>query len=262
MKFKPLAASVGMALLPLAGSAFAACNLVPAPAQAELIESGDAALAQTHCIGPLLTVPSLTKRHIDNFGFAAQNWDGGWGWDDLCDKRLPMGRVLNSLELLYSGMPGPTPAASDMSGNLLHSGYNFTNRAVGLTTPTCSTESAARYRDLFVIGALEIFAEFPYRYSVVTRAGVMVHEARHQTHKHLTHRSRSGGFCTLRPITTCDLRWSDNGAFTYETLWLWWFAVEGDNVTSIMRRQAVDEASWIADNAFDEQAPVTPWCNC
>jgi hypothetical protein len=270
---KLLAAGVGGGMLLFATQfAHAACGRA-APTALQRIATGDTAMTNTMCAGSIFTTMSTFARHAQNFGFE-DRWNNGWGYFSWCDDTQPAQLTMNALELLRTGMPGATPAATDLSGNLLHHYYNVATNAVTDMSPSCArSDAAAEFFDDLVtisdglytrtqlVGHVALYPGFFYDYSVVERAAIVVHEARHQVTKHLTHRSRSGGYCTMRPITTCDLRWG-SGAFTYEATWLWWYAVEGDRVTTLMRRQALDAANWIVANAFDERATVVPWCNC
>ncbi len=60
----------------------------------------------------------------------------------------------------------------------------------------------------------DLYQTFFYDLDAVWRASTIVHEVRHARDQ-ITHDS-----CVCDNVTACDLRWSSNGANTYEVMWL------------------------------------------
>lgn len=88
-----------------------------------------------------------------------------------------------------------------------------------------------------------LYPPFFYGYGVPERAGTIVHEARHADGKDHNCSSCPRG-------ASCDKRWRDNRANTYQVLYHWWFIDSGVNSTNAMKRRAQNRANSILSRGF------------
>jgi hypothetical protein len=83
---------------------------------------------------------------------------------------------------------------------------------------------------------------------VITRAGTLIHEARH-----IGNKPHNGDFPAGSIYGTgegADSDWNYQGAWMYEALYLWWFYTAGTRTSIAMRQSAKQEANVILTNAF------------
>lgn len=94
----------------------------------------------------------------------------------------------------------------------------------------------------------ELYIPFFYQRDVAERAGTLVHEARHMGGK--SHDANFPPGSALGSGDQGDSSWGYNGAWMYQALCLWWFAVAGTRTTPALRDSAKTRANLIINNAF------------
>ena len=96
---------------------------------------------------------------------------------------------------------------------------------------------------------VDLFLGFWYEYNAVSRAAILLHEARH-----IGGRSHDADFPAGSVYgegeSGADSTWGYEGAWMYETLYLWWFFADGRRTTQALRDRARVEGNVNIDNAF------------
>jgi hypothetical protein len=187
----------------------------------------------------------------NTYGFAGQKsyWVNGFGWHEPCNTDRPLARTFNACWLL-------TYSAADYQNDSWNSPIlNWARRYVRNNIPRlrarCGDGSAVArsFKGLFVTNRVELYLPFFYSYGVPERAGILLHEARHQGGK--SHNAKFPPGSVFGPGTSgADSSWSYQGAWMYEALYYWWFYAEGARTTSAMRQRARQEGNLIINNAF------------
>lgn len=91
---------------------------------------------------------------------------------------------------------------------------------------------------------------------VVTRAGTLIHEARHIGNK--PHDAQfPAGSVFGEGKDGADSSWNYQGAWMYEALYLWWFYADGRRTSIAMRQAAKQRANVILTNAFSTNPGIT-----
>ena len=81
------------------------------------------------------------------------------------------------------------------------------------------------------------------------RASTLVHEARHMGGKDHNANFPAGSVFGAGN-SGADSNWEYEGAWMYETLYLWWFFAAGARTTTAMKQRARQVGNVIIDNAF------------
>lgn len=180
-----------------------------------------------------------------DFDFDKENWDDGLGFDDPCNVNLPLARTFNSLALLR--LFGPSKPAD--SGNWLPWFYAFSSNAIdeldgecgnGRTFGTLATTFSGLQDN-----RTELYWGYFYGQDVPSRAGTIVHEARHADGGP----SHDGSSCSAG---SCDSAWGLWGSRTYEVLYLWWLrAAGGGSVSTAVSNLSQARANTVLATAFD-----------
>ncbi len=178
------------------------------------------------------------------YGFQNNYWDQGFGYEDPCNRNLPLNRTMNALWLLcYSAEDYDNDAYSN---NCLHWARRYTWNQIDSLRSRCGDgtrigEASGSNVDLFL--------GFWYEYTVVSRGAILLHEARHIGGK--SHNANfPAGSVYGAGMVGADSTWAFEGAWMYETLYLWWFYVDGRRTTQALRDRAKQEANVNIDNAF------------
>ena len=183
----------------------------------------------------------------DVYGFNGNKnyWDDGFGWHDPCNTSKPLARTFNACYLLTYSSQDYQDDSWDAPQNILQWGRRYVREEFSQLRSFCGDGNAvASYSG----GNVMLFLDFWYDYSVVERAAIMVHEARHEARSH--NASLPAG-SVFGDGEFADSRWDYQGAWTFEAGYLWWFYEEGVRTTSAMRDRARQAGNVIIDNAFE-----------
>jgi len=179
------------------------------------------------------------------YGFQNNYWDDGFGYEDPCNRDLPLNRTMNALWVLcYSADDYNNDAYSN---NCLHWARRYTWNQIDSLRSFCG--------DGTLIGQLsgsncDLFLGFWYEYNAVSRAAILLHEARHGSGGKSHDARFPAGSVYGAGSTGADSTWGYEGAWMYETLYLWWFYADGRRTTQALRDRARQEGNVNIDNAF------------
>jgi hypothetical protein len=188
--------------------------------------------------GPRICWQAFIDWSWDAFDFDKGDWDNGFGYDDVCNNTMPLGRTLSGIWCLtYSS---PRFPSESYSGNILEWGCRFARNAIDELDARCGDGTAFATTRTAIIGDewTRLFLGYFYNLGVSNRAGTLLHEARHADGK--GHDSGNN-----------DSSWGYNGAWRWHVCWLAWFAFEGTNTSTAMRTQATQRANNIINSRFD-----------
>jgi hypothetical protein len=178
------------------------------------------------------------------YGFQNNYWDDGFGYEDPCNRDLPLNRTMNALYVLcYSADDYNNDAYSN---NCLHWARRYSWNQIDSLRSRCG--------DGTLIGQasgsnVDLFLGFWYEYNAVSRAAILLHEARHLGGK--SHNANfPAGSVYGAGKSGADSTWGYEGAWMYETLYLWWFFADGRRTTQALRDRAREEGNINIDNAF------------
>lgn len=193
-----------------------------------------------------------------------EDWDNGFGWDDACNTNLPFARLatarvaleVSSANPRMSGTLGSIDFGSDP---ILDWALLFTVAVIDDLRASCGVGSdAIAFWQPNLFGSyivLNVQAEgdsakgFFYGLDVPGRAATLIHEARHW----------DGGPDHINDDTQ-DRRFNDGGSYSWETIWLWWYAHAASNAPpglpstdpEGLRCRAMDQANALLMSAFAE----------
>ena len=178
------------------------------------------------------------------YGFQNNYWDDGFGYEDPCNRNLPLNRTMNALWVLcYSADDYNN---DEYSNNCLHWARRYTWNQIDTLRSLCG--------DGTLIGQasgsnVDLFLGFWYQYNTVSRAAILLHEARHIGGKSHDAQFPAGSVYGAGE-DGADSTWGYEGAWMYETLYLWWFFADGRRTTQALRDRARQEGNVNIDNAF------------
>lgn len=175
------------------------------------------------------------------------DWDSGFGYNDPCNLDRPLARTFAALYLLTYSAEDYATNTGDYSGNALRWAYPYTANNTGRLQALCFKPGSnpGDWAGWAYGNRVELYIPYFYNFDVVTRAGTLLHEARHNGGK-----SHNGGSGCPR-AASCDTNWAFEGSNMYEVLYLWWFAVDGTRTTSAIRNMARNRARSVHNNAFN-----------
>ncbi len=182
----------------------------------------------------------------NTYGFSGNKayWDDGWGWDDCCNTSKPLARAFNGCYAL-------TYSASDYlndswSSPILNWGRRYVRNNIDNLRCKCGDGSAIARS--FSGGTVEVYLGFFYTKDTPGRAETLIHESRHQGGK--PHNANFPAGSVFGSGGGADSSWSDEGAWMYGALWLWWYYAQGARTTSALRQRARQRGNLVIDNAF------------
>ena len=182
-------------------------------------------------------------------GFRKKYWDDGFGYYDVCNNNKPLARTLSAIWLLnYSA---DDYWNEQWSNNILHWGRRYVRNQVDDLRSKCGDGSAiaTSFSGIFVDDRIEVYMGFFYNRDLPSRAGTLIHEARHQGGK--SHNARFPSWSAYGSGKKgADSSWGYQGAWMYHALYLWWFYADGRRTTTAMRARARQRAQFTIDNAF------------
>lgn len=206
---------------------------------ANLPGSGDATFA-SQC------TQSAINQFWSDFDFDRGDWDDGFGYHDACNTNKPLARTFTALNLL--DLFGTSkPADSD---NWLPWFYAFASNEIDELDARCGFGQPGGCRSARTWwGAqdnkTELYWPFFYGRDVPSRAGIIVHEARHADGRG----HDGGGGCPRN--ASCDTTWGYNGANRYEVLYNWWLRARGNLTTSAIRSLARTRGNAVLAGGFN-----------
>jgi hypothetical protein len=181
------------------------------------------------------------------FNMQHDDWDAGFGFDDPCNLDLPLARTFAAMYLLTYSAEDYARRTNDFSGNALRWAFPYTATNAGKLQALCFKPGSTpgQWAGWGYGDRIELYIPYFYNFDVVTRAGTLLHEARHNGGK-----SHDGGTGCPR-AASCDTNWAYNGANMYEVLYLWWFGVDGTRTTSAIKNMALNRARAVQNSAFN-----------
>ncbi len=178
------------------------------------------------------------------YGFQNSFWDDGFGYEDPCNRNLPLNRTMNALWVLCYSADDYTNDEYD--NNCLHWARRYTWNQIDSLRSLCG--------DGELIGQasgsnVDLYLGFWYEYNAVSRAAILLHESRHIGGK--PHDAQfPAGSVYGEGEDGADSTWGYEGAWMYETLYLWWFFADGRRTTQALRDRARQEGNVNIDNGF------------
>lgn len=136
------------------------------------------------------------------------------------------------------------------SNDMLHWARRYVRNQIDDLRSKCGDGSdiARTWSGFWVNDKVELYMGFFYNRDVVERAGVLVHESRHEGGK--SHNARFPSGSIYGTGDQADSSWKYKGAWMYHALYLWWFYAAGTRTTPALRQSARQRGNLIIDNAF------------
>jgi hypothetical protein len=186
--------------------------------------------------GPRICYQPFIDWAWDAFDFDKDDWDDGFGWDEVCNNHAPLSRTMSGIWCLTYSAEDYRNESYDL--NILQWGCRFARNAIDELDGRCGTAGtiARTYRGLFVDDRTELYLAY-FAQPVSLRAGSLVHEARHADG-----RGHDAG--------TNDSSWEYNGAWRWQVCWLSWFAAAGTRTSAAMKAVARQRANNILNTNF------------
>jgi len=186
--------------------------------------------------GPRICSQPFIDWAWDAFDFDKDDWDNGFGWDNVCDNHLPLSRTMSGIWCLTYSAPDYHNESYDL--DILHWGCRFARNAIDELDGRCGTPGTIAYTQWgpFIDDKTELYLDY-FAQPVSLRAGSLVHEARHADGK-----GHDAG--------NKDSSWGYNGAWRWQVCWLSWFAAAGTRTSAAMKTVARQRANNILNNNF------------
>jgi hypothetical protein len=176
-------------------------------------------------------------KYWDDFNMLKWNWNDGFGYYDVCNNNLPLGRMLNAIFVLDK------TKNIHYKKSILNWAYDYAEGDIITLSAGCGDGT---------LNAQNILAKVTFYMdgfyggkSVVRRAGILLHEARHTRRIH-------NGWGNCPSGASCDSSWEYQGANQYQVLWLWWFGRHSVHTTKALKNDALRDARWRHDNRFNQ----------
>ena len=197
------------------------------------------------------------------------NWDDGRGWEEFCNLTRMLGRSLTALWVLNFSASNGLTRWDDLRGSVLQWAGNYAHLAFDELDGECEWDSSATARTIWgplIDNYTDLYHGFHYEQAVITRAGVLLHEARHADW--VGHDGNDGGTRCRGGGSSCDETFFTNtgksgqgsstgnyqgGANTYEVNFLHWFYNSGVNSTQAIKNMGRDRGNWVLNNRFDSR---------
>ncbi len=214
------------------------------------------------------TVPDKNASGDDFYGqFICQQQYIDYFWNalrvrrqqGLLGRRLRLGGLLQHLKPLartFNACYALTYSAQDWANEswnspILNWGRRYVRNNIDDLQSKCGDGSATArsFTGIFVNDRVELYLGFFYSEDVPSRAGTLIHEARHQGGKGHNANFPAGSVFGAGK-SGADSNWGYEGAWMYDALYLWWFFAAGARTTSAMRQRARQRGNLIIDNAF------------
>lgn len=187
--------------------------------------------------GPRICWQPFVDWAWDAFDFDQGDWDDGFGWDNVCDNRLPLSRTMSGIWCLTYSADDYRNESYD--SNILQWGCRFARNAIDELDGRCGDGSAIAYSQWgpFIDDKTELYLGY-FAQGVSLRAGSLVHEARHADGRGHDRGNK-------------DSSWGYNGAWRWQVCWLAWFAFAGTRTSQAMKTMATQRANNILNSNFE-----------
>jgi hypothetical protein len=208
------------------------------------VPNHDNAASGDDLYGPRACWQALVDWAWQAFGFVNEYWDDGFGYEDPCNRDLPVNRTMAAIWLLcYSADDYDN---DEYSNNCLHWARRYCWNQVDELRAFCGDGSAVASASG---SQMKLFLGYWYDQDVSVRASTLLHEARHLGGK--SHNAKfPKGSVFGEGKGGADSEWGYEGAWMFEVLYLWWFYADGRRTTTALRQRARQEANVYLDNAF------------
>jgi hypothetical protein len=181
------------------------------------------------------------NNQADGYGMDKDDWDGGFGWDAACDMNQPFARTLVARVALQTAHPSPPSSTTDWSGAMLRWAPGWAWERIDDLDGRCGNgKSDSEHQDgtirAFVTGKPAADGTptlaFFHRLNVMSRAALLLHEARH-----INFGSHTGA-------NQRDSNWEENGPYRYQAQWALEYAAGANpnTTTKALRCAAQDSA--------------------
>ena len=198
----------------------------------------------------------VTSNVCANFGFHQQAMSEfgfeGWSNPNFCDIRRKGTRAMNALWLLHEAQTG-------VSSNILNWAWDYSKSRTDKFREDCSDTRNAEFDEIVlwdglnseIGGRITFFEGGLFGSSVVSRASLVLHEARHAQRQHDADCDESwlDDLTDNQNSCTKDSNWGRNGSYTYQALWLIWIA-EASSLSDEYKIAAAQTANSIFRNNF------------
>jgi hypothetical protein len=214
------------------------------------------ALSGDDFYGPLIASQAMVSFFWNTYGFkdssAATTWTNGWGYEDPYNTDLPLARTFTGLyALTYSA---PNWQDDSYSSTMLNFARRYVRENIDDLRARCGNGTAAAHSFYgpLVDDRVELYKDYWYTSVVVERASTLLHEARHMGGK-----SHNADFppWSVYSGSGADTDWAYDGAWAYDTNYLWWFYTQGTNTTSGMKNIAKQLGNFMIQNCFATRPP-------
>lgn len=212
------------------------------PTSTQLAASGDSLYASRVCYQPFIDWA------WDAYDFDKGDWDDGWGWDDCCNATKALARTFNAIWILaYSAQDYQNDSYSN---DCLHWACRYTRECIDELDARCGDGPVARTQYGFLVDNwTQLYLPFFYNRAASERMSTLMHEARHADW--VDHNSNFPSWSSYGAGKSgADSSWGYEGAWMYQALYLWWFAVNGQRTSKPLRDLAKNLGNIIIDNAF------------
>ncbi len=176
------------------------------------------------------------SKYWDDFNMLKWNWNDGFGFHDVCNNDLPLGRMMNTIHALN------ITKNIKYKKSILNWAYDYAEGDIITLSMACGDGSLNARNTL---SKVTFFMSGIYgEKSVIRRAGILLHEARHTRRIH-------NGWGNCPSGASCDSSWGYGGANQYHVLWLWWFGRHSKYTSEALKNDALRDARWRHDNRFN-----------
>jgi len=203
----------------------------------------------TYIMGRWNCAQSWINFYWSAYDYDSSDWNSGWGYSAPCDMTLPLARAFNANWILDHAAINFPVSTTDFSGNILRWGGNYAIREIdeldGRDCGNADSPLATTIHAPIIDNYTQLWPKFFYQLNAVERAGTLLHEARHAdgySHSESDRSCPRGG--------SCDTRFGDSGANTYQVRWLSEFSSLATQHPIEMRRIAANRANTILRGGF------------
>jgi hypothetical protein len=242
-----------VAALGLSSSGYAATCSIPANEQQDALYAANWGCSQ-----------SWIDDSWSRFDFHKEDWDDGFGYDDVCNDATPLKRTLNALHVMAFGATS-TPTCSTSESNMAKWAHCWAGNQIDELDGRCGSPTGAFAKTWFGVqdNRTELYEQFFANKTPVQRAATIQHEARH-AHGWCQHDKTgcpAGSDCEQSFTDGCHGAGSGSGggAFRYHVLYINWIVTTARTnfINSAVRTAAINEANGILSSRFVTNPCIT-----
>jgi hypothetical protein len=208
---------------------------------------------------------TFLNNFVDIYGMDGDDWEGAWGWKDACNPDKPFARVVTAREALFlsSANPKTTGESFNLNDPFIDWAGRYVSATVDELNPNCGfgnpyAAQAFNYGDewieLYILASGRWENGFFFGPDVPGRAAVLVHESRHWDG------------CRDHTDNEQDSSFRDGGAYSWQAVWLQWYATAAINAPEELRCSAQCTANAILASKFETDVGFrvagAPNCGC